>query len=319
MKIQKIHLGFGAVALATAFLTVFTFSSSEPDFVPPPMVVKQGEAFPFVRSMEGSKPDGDLKTRDDVLVVDEELGHLFDYYLNALGEKSLAAIEVELERELRRKLPAAAAAQARQLMGRYIEYRRALAEVDKLPVIQGTTASAVRGRLLAMQKVRAKFFSPKENEGLFGFSDAYDLDAVARLEISDDRTLSDAEKAKRFAAVDAARPPAVREAQEAPLKLTRIEAEAKKIRDAGGSEQEVYQMRARNLSADAAAGLAELDQEEAAWKAKFAAYRAEREKLLALPQQNRLAALQQFQKANFNQEDFRRLAMEEDSNAELKQ
>ncbi len=311
MKIQKLHVGFGAAGLAAVFLTMFHFSSSEPEFVPPPVVVKQGEPIPFAPSMVGTKPDGDLKVVNDELVVDAELGHLFDYYLNALGEKSLAAIEVEAERELSRKLSPAAAAQAKRLMGRYLDYRRALAEVDKIPAIQGTTADAVRGRLLAMQKVRAKFFNAKESEGLFGFSDAYDRDAVARLEIADDKTLSEAEKAKRFAAVDAARPPAVREAQDAPLQLARMEQDAQKIRAAGGSEQDVYQMRAKTFSADAAAGLAALDQEEAQWKTKYAAYKAERAKLQALPEANRLAALQQFQQSNFNLEDNRRLAMEE--------
>ena len=314
MKIQKYHVGFGAAGMAAVFLTIMYFSPKEPELVQPqPTAVasKPGEPAPFVPSMVGTKPDGDLKEANNELIVDAELGHMFDYYLNALGEKNLAAIEVEAERELRRKLSPAAAEQARRLMGRYLDYKRALAEVDKNPAIKGTTAEAVRGRLLAMQKVRAKFFSPKENEGLFGFSDAYDRDAVARLEIADDKTLSEAEKAKRYAAVDAARPPAVREAQDAPLQLVRMEQEAQRIRAAGGSEQDVYQMRAKAVSADVAAGLAELDQQEAQWKAKYAAYKAEQGKLQALPEANRLAALQQFKQSNFNMEDHRRLAMEE--------
>jgi lipase chaperone LimK len=311
MKIQKIHVVFGAAGLAAVFLTAFAMSPSPAPVAAQPVLANKAEPVPFAPSMAGTKPDGELKTVNDELVVDAELGHLFDYYLNALGEKNLAAIEVEAERELRRKLSPAAAAQAKRLMGRYMDYRRALAEVDKIPAIQGTTADAVRGRLLAMQKVRGKFFNAKESEGLFGFSDAYDRDAVARLEIADDKTLSEAEKAKRYAAVDAARPPAVREAQDAPLQLARMEQEAKRIRDAGGSEQDVYQMRAKTVSADAAAGLAALDQEETAWKAKYAAYKAERAKLQALPEANRIAALQQFQQSNFNREDHRRLAMEE--------
>ena len=314
MKILKSHIGFGAVALAAAFLTMYNLSSDAPEVVEPAQVVaKKSEPFSFVRSMEGSEPDGDLKTVNDVLVVDAELGHLFDYYLNALGEKTLPQIEVELERELNRKLSPAAAAQAKLLLGRYLNYKRALVDVGKDPSIKGTTANVVRARLLAMQKVRAQFFSAKENAGLFGFSDAYDLDAVARLEIAEDKTLSEAEKAKRLAAVDAARPPAVREAQEAPLLVVKMEAEAKKIRDAGGSEQDVYQMRAKTVSADVAADLAALDQQEAAWKTKFAAYKAENQRLLGLPEANRQAALQQFKQANFNQEDLRRLAMEEGS------
>lgn len=39
--------------------------------------------------MEGTRPDGDVKTlAGEQLVVDAELGHLFDYYLAGLGEKT---------------------------------------------------------------------------------------------------------------------------------------------------------------------------------------------------------------------------------------
>lgn len=43
--------------------------------------------------MEGTRPDGNVTVAaGDALVIDVELGHLFDYYLAGLGEKPLAAI-----------------------------------------------------------------------------------------------------------------------------------------------------------------------------------------------------------------------------------
>ncbi len=275
-----------------------------------PKVAAAPNLFPFVHSMEGTKPDGDIKVAGgDELVVDAELGRMFDYYLSAMGEKSLAAIQVETERELDRKLKPAAAAQAKRLLGRYLEYKRDLVEVEKNPQIAGGTAAAVKGRLLAMQKVRAKYFSAKESEGLFGFNDAYDLDAVARIEITDNKALTEAQKKEKLAAVDAAMSPALREEREAPLRLVRLEEAAQKIRAQGGTEQDVYRMRASAISPEAAGRLAEVDQEEAAWKARIAAYLAERSKLMSNHQSEaeRTSAIQRLRQARFSADEQRRL------------
>ncbi|UUZ46576.1 hypothetical protein LP420_21845 [Massilia sp. B-10] len=62
-----------------------------PPAAPPPEAVDAPKAdpFAFVRSMEGTRPDGDVRADPDgELVVDAELGHLFDYYLVGLGEKT---------------------------------------------------------------------------------------------------------------------------------------------------------------------------------------------------------------------------------------
>jgi lipase chaperone LimK len=303
MKITKPTVWFGAAALVAVFFAALMMRSNPPEAEAPKANAEHPNLFPFVHSMEGTKPDGDLKVAtNDALVVDAELGRMFDYYLSAVGEKSIDAIRVETERELDRKLQPAAAAEAKRLLGRYLQYKRDLVEVEKNPQVAGTTAAAVRGRLLAMQKVRAKYFSAKENEGLFGFNDAYDLDAVARIEITDNKTLTDAQKKEKLAAVDAAMSPALREEREAPLRVTRLEEAAQKIRANGGTEQDVYRMRATAISPEAAGRLAEVDQEEAAWKARIASYLAERNKLLSNNQSeaDRAAAIQQLRQARFN-------------------
>lgn len=73
-------------------------------------------------------------------------------------------------------------------------------------------------------------------------------------------------------------------------------------------EQEVYQMRAKAVSPEAAARLALVDQEEVAWKTKIAEYLAARNKLQGLPEANRIAAIQQLRDARFSLEDQARLS-----------
>lgn len=299
----------GAAALAAAFFIPMLMQQQEETA---PKASVEPNLFPFVRSLEGTIPDGNIKTSaDDILVVDAELGRLFDYYLATVGEKPLDAIRSEIENELDRRLKPGAAAEAKRLLARYLEYKRELVAVEKNAQLAGGSADAARRRLVAMQQTRARFFSAEESQGLFGFDDAYDMDAVTRLEISQDKSLSDEKKREKLAALDAALPPALREARDAPLKVIKLEESVAKMRADGASEDDIYRMRAAAISPEAAARFAEVDQEEAAWKKRIASYLAERNKLMGnnanLPEPERQAALEQLRQARFNAEEARRL------------
>ncbi len=231
----------------------------------------------FVRSMEGTAPDGRLTVAaDDALVIDAELTRLFDYYLAGQGEKSLADIRLETERELERRLKPQAAQQAKRLLAAYWRYKEALGELEaSLPKTKGA-AAALRQRMAARQHLRSRYFTGSEIAGLFAFDDAYDLDAVARLEIHQDPTLSDAQKQQKLAAQDAALSPALREEREAPRRILLLEETAASMRAQGASDDDLYRLRAASLNPEAATRLAQLDHEEAAWKARIASYRARR-------------------------------------------
>ena len=310
MRIKNPVLWIGAAALAAAFFVPMLMQNREEAV---PQTAAEPDLFPFVRSLDGTIPDGNIRTApDDVLIVDEELGHLFDYYLAALGEKPLEAIRAEIENELDRRLKPLAAAEAKRLLARYIDYKHALADVEKNTQLAGASADAARRRLAAMQQTRARFFSAEESRGLFGFADAYDTDAVARLEISQHRSLSDAQKREKLDALDAALSPALREARDAPMKIIKLDESVAKMRLDGASEDDIYRMRAAALSPEAAARFAEVDREETDWKNRIAAYLAERNKLMSgtvnLPESERQAAVQQLRQARFNADEARRLA-----------
>ena len=308
MTFRNPVLWIGAAALAAAFFIPMLIQQRE-EIVPE--TAAEPNLFPFVRSLEGTAPDGNIKTAsDDVLIVDAELARLFDYYLAAVGEKPLDAIRAEIENELDRRLKPLAAAEAKRLLARYLDYKHALAEVEKNAQLAGASANAARSRLEAMQQVRARFFSAAESDGLFGFDDAYDMDAVARLEIGQDKSLTDAQRQEKLAAVNAKLPPALREARDAPLQIIKLEESVEKMRANGASEDDIYRMRAAALSPEAAARFAEVDQEEAAWKSRITAYLAERNKLMSntvhLAEPERQGALER--QARFNAEEQRRLA-----------
>lgn len=232
---------------------------------------------PFVPSMSGTQPDGKLSAAADGLRIDAELRHLFDYYLSALGEAELPAIRAGIELELSRRLQPAAAASAKRLLGQYLAYKRALAEAEASQGAKanGTSlAEAARGRLFAMQALRKRFFTPAESAGLFGDTDARDLDGIARLELVGDKSLTPAQRQERMAQLDRNLPPALQEERSASQRVLKLEEQVEAARSGGASEDDVFRLRARALDPQAASRLAQLDHEQAEWLRRIAEYRS---------------------------------------------
>nr|WP_229519238.1 lipase secretion chaperone [Massilia rhizosphaerae] len=234
-------------------------------------------AQPFVPSLRGTRPDGAVQVaQDDSVVADARLIELFDYYLSAVGEKSPDAVRAEIERELDRTLKPAAAAAAKRVLARYIAYRQALAALGADPKLSGPDAAALKRRMAALSSLRAHYFSQREIAAIFGREDAANADALARMEVREDRTLTAQQKRERLAALDASLPADVRAAREAPLKIVHVEEEAERLRASGAGDDDVFRLRAEAFGADAAQRLAAVDRDEAAWKRRIDAYLAQR-------------------------------------------
>lgn len=275
----------------------------------PPLDKPEPDLFAFVRSMQGTRPDGNVTVAaGDKLVVDAELGHLFDYYLAGLGEKPLAAIRSQIEAELDKRLAPIPARAAKRLLGAYLAYKQALAGAEQALPAQADAALAARARLQAMRALRGNYFTPEESAGLFGASDAYDDDAVARMAILGDATLDEAQRQAQLAALDQKLSPAQRDARDAPRQVAQLDESVKALRAQGGGENEVYRLRASTFTPAAAARLAELDREESQWQQRIIAYQAQKAQQAGLPGGAQdAAALQQLRDASFTPEEQRRL------------
>ena len=295
-------LRFGALAAVVGIGLYLALPRNEP---PPPKPAADPNYFAFVPSMIGTRPDGDVRqAAGDKLAVNAELAYLFDYYLAGLGEKPLEAIRVEIGRELDRRLGPAPAAEAKRLLDAYLAYKRALVDVERALPATSDLAKGARQRLEAMQRLRRSYFSDAETEGLFSASDAYDLDAVARLEINADKGLSEAQRRERIAALDAKLSPQEREERAAPARVLKLEDDVSKAREQGMGDNEIYRMRAAALSPEAAARLADVDREEADWHRRIASYQAQRQQLAGAGDP---ASLQKLRDAIFSVDEQKRL------------
>lgn len=263
--------------------------------------------FAFVPSMLGTRPDGQLAQQGaDQLVLSPELVYLFDYYLAALGEKPLSAIRTEIRHELARRLQGKGVTEAQRLLDAYIDYKRALASVEPRLATSKDPVQAARQRLQAMRQTRASYFSAAESSALFGASDAYDEDAIARMEISSDRQLSEAQRQQRWQELDARLTPAQRAERAAPTRVLALEQSVAQARAQGADENQIYRMRASSFSPAAADRLAELDRDEADWQRRISSYQKSRHTLLEQGG-NQTQALQQLRDASFSPAEQLRL------------
>lgn len=277
---------------------------------------------PYVRSMEGTVPDGKLLPEHRAALATTgatttplaygELKRLFDYYLSAVGEQSIDAISQQIQLALDQRLPPEHTAAAKRLLGLYLAFKLELVALDKTHMADASGAQALRKRFVAMQDLRAQFFSAEEVKGMFGFEDLYDTDALARLEIDQNPDLSTAQKRARIAALDAAMPATLRADREAPRAVMLAEQKVLEMRAKGASDDDIYRLRAQTFDAQAASRLAALDRDEQAWKTRIARYLEVRSHLIKsmadAPENERQAALDQLQQAQFTAMERPRLA-----------
>lgn len=301
-----ITIGLATLIVATV-CTIMLRHPTQPDA---PQRINDPNLFPFVRSLQGTNPPDVTVDNNDELVANAELRHMFDYYLSAGSEATPQAIRTKIEEEIDRTLKPHAAMEAKRLLTQYLNYRAAVMALQKNQPEASPGESPIRARLLAIQQIRTLFFTPKEISGMFGFDDEYAEDAIARMEINQDKNLTPEQKKAKLAKLDASMSPALREAREAPFKVAKMEETAAKMRADGATDDDVYRMRAKAFSPEAASRLADLDKQTADWQRRITSYQADRNNVLAnntLSDADKQAAIQQLRDAQFNSTEQLRL------------
>lgn len=241
-----------------------------------------------------------------------ELKRLFDYYLSTVGEQTIPEITRQIQQVLAENLRPAQLPQAQRLLDRYIAFKSALLRLEQDYAKKPEAERSLRARFLAMQSLRDNYFSAEETQAMFGLEDANDMDALARLEIANDATLSASDKRSRLATLDQQMPRMLREDREAPRAVIRLEAQIAALRAQGAGDDEVFRARAKTLDNAAAGRLAELDQEERQWRQRIDSYLSDRaralQRLADAPDSEKQAALADLQQARFNELERKRLA-----------
>ncbi len=312
--IQSAVLGLGMLCIA------WMVWQSAPENVPTVSVHTPSPA--FARSLQGTEPDGQLRffanlparaTVSSADLPNEALKRMFDYYLSTLGEADEAGVLRQIGQEIDKNLRGAHALAARQLLDKYVGYKKALAQLEQELGRAGQTGEggmdSIRKRFDGMRQLREKFFDPRQQTDMFGFEEAYDQVALSQLEVTLNNQLSEVQKTQRLNALQANLPSQVKAELDAPRQVLMLQNRVDQLREQGASDDEIYRLRAQKVNPQAADRLAELDREEAVWKNRIAQYQAARQQILKSsnsPAQQQ-GALQQLQMLQFSDQERPRL------------
>lgn len=234
---------------------------------------------PLPASLAGTGVDGDLRVDGEGrFVATPDAIDLFDYFLAASGEESLALIRARIEREIETRLPPDARADARDLLERYLAYREALREEASA---EGLAEASLEQRFQRIRELRRGWFDAAEREALFAAEEERWRVDLERRRVATDPGLTAEERARRLAALDAELPAEIREGREAALAATRLRRDEASLRDRGASDAEIDALREERFGREAADRLAELDRRRSDWDRRMARWLTERDRLEA--------------------------------------
>lgn len=235
-------------------------------------------------SLEGtSVPPGLLEDGNGNLVPTPGLRDIFDYFLSVQGEESLDVIVARINAYLASNLSASAAAQARTVLGNYLDYRESLADVEQVGGVNADQLDllAVQTQQDEVRALRQRYFDAGVNEAFFARDDALDRFAVARLKVLQDDTLSAEEQATQLNALRHQLPADMQQELDDVSRYQDLRTLTQSWQDQGGNDAELRQIREQTVGAAAADRLEALEQERAAFDQRMQRWLGERQAILS--------------------------------------
>lgn len=230
-----------------------------------------------------SVPPGLLEDGDGNLVPTPGLRDIFDYFLSVLGEEPLEVIVARINAYLASNLSVSAAAQARTVLGNYLDYRESLAEVEQVGGVNANQLDllAVQTQQDEVRALRQRYFDAGVNEAFFARDDALDRFAVARMKVLQDDNLSAEEQAAQLESLRQQLPMEMQQELDDVSRYQDLRTLTQSWQEQGGNEAELRQIREQTVGAAAADRLEALEQERAAFEQRMQNWLGERQAILS--------------------------------------
>ncbi|MCL6246956.1 lipase secretion chaperone [Acinetobacter sp. ANC 4945] len=213
------------------------------------------------------------------LIVNEQTRNCFEYFITQYGEKSIDQIKKDFKAYIAQGHKEPALSQIYDLWDRYMKYREQLGNLQP-PSDDKESPQYYRSIYSSTQNLRKQFFSDYEIEGLFGKENTYHEYTLKRMEVVNDKKLSESEKAKKLKALFDELPEDWKENLEQINKLEDLRKLTADIKARGGSSEEIHQMRLNLVGPEATQRLENLDTQRSSWKSSVNQYLTERDSIV---------------------------------------
>ncbi|MCA8241617.1 lipase secretion chaperone [Burkholderia sp. AU32262] len=200
----------------------------------------------------------------------------FDYCLTAQSDLSAAALDAFVVREIAAQLDGTVAqAEALDVWHRYRAYLDALAKLPDAGAVDKSDPGALQ---LALDQRASLVYRTLGDwsQPFFGaeqWRQRYDL---ARLKIVQDRSLTDAQKAERLAALEQQMPADERAARQRVERQRAAIDQIAQLQKSGATPDAMRAQLTQTLGPEAAARVAQMQQDDASWQIRYADYAAQR-------------------------------------------
>lgn len=243
------------------------------------------------------------------LIVNEATKNCFEFFITQYGEKEIQQIKTDFVTYANASYTEPLLSQLTDLWSRYMQYREQLGNLEK-PNIDEEKPGYYKAIFNNMKNLRKKFFSDYEIEGLFGIEDTYNDYTIARMEVLDNKKLTEAEKAQKLQDLFKDLPEDWKENLKQLSQLEDLRKLTAEIKARGGSAEELHQMRMNLVGPEATQRLETLDADRSQWKGRVGSYLTQRDSIVKsnMSDSAKQSAIQQLRSKNFsNQQEQLRI------------
>lgn len=233
------------------------------------------------KSLDGTQIDCPIKVdKDGKLILSKGIRDCFDYFFSTLGEKSEPQLVNDINQYLTTTLPESAATYAKQLLQKYISYKKGLFEFQKNSKIKVQDQKSYENMLQSIAAIQKKYFTAPEIQAFFGMEMAFNLYDLEKMKINTNNQLSASEKAEKIAGLIDELPDELAEGIRTTEQFSTLQSLTQEIKDRGGSKAEIRSMREKLLGVEAADRLDKVDADDANWQTKVDNYLNQRDKII---------------------------------------
>lgn len=264
---------------------------------------------PLPASFRGTEIYGHLRV--DVsghLIIEQEIRHLFDYFLTSYGEEPLKNSIERLRGYIVQTLQEPARGEALTLLQHYLDYKRELIELERSQPQRSDLDSFAR-REQSASSLRARVFSQEAHLAFFGGEEAYNRFTLERMAIQLNPQLTDEQKGTALQAQRDNLPESLQLVAVTELQFE-LRQKTAELNARGGNAAELRSLRQQLVGSEAAERLEALDVRRTEWQARLAAFREERVRIEAtkgLSEGDRQVAIDALIESRFKPEEQLRL------------
>ncbi|MFO7788172.1 MAG: lipase secretion chaperone [Halospina sp.] len=269
----------------------------------------RNRALPLDDTVEGVAIDGAIRVdMNGNLVFDRDLRRFMDFFIGLTRSRDDEAAMRERMRQAMadQAVPTAIREDVMDALARYLDYREA---AGNLETRMGEVSPEQTRHVL--KQLRRSHLGEAMAKGFFGREQRRIENQLARQRIENNPDLSAGDKRERLRDLEEKLPEHVQQVRERSRTYTSLREKTRRMREDGASDAEIHALRSRELGAEAADQLAELDGERARWQRRLERYQREKERIRtndSLTQADRRQALEQLRSEHFDSEAERRRA-----------